>query len=238
MPTINLLPDDYHQRRQRRRANGMCLVLFAVVMAGVVGAVFVSERRVARAEAVAEQVESEYQQATGRIAEMQRLEAESERLQKKAEDTAALVERLPRSTLLAVITNWLPEHSSLREVVLEAKKVRVPSGKSKGKKKSKYDRVASERVAGLEPEIITVRITGLARTDVDVGQLLAHLNRSPLFVSARFIYSEETEVEGVVLREFQLEAVLNQSIDAIDVIGPQLDAAEPFGRDAPEGGPA
>ncbi|MBS3735021.1 MAG: hypothetical protein KGY99_08840 [Phycisphaerae bacterium] len=222
MPSINLLPDDYYKRRCQKRANTLCLVLFAVVMAGVVAAVLLSERRVARAEQVARDVEQQYQRAAQRIEQMQQLENEKARLDRKAQDTAALVERLPRSTLLALVTNWLPEYASLECFELETEQAKASSAAGR----SKFARVSRERSGAAPPEIVTLYITGRAKTDVDVGQFLARLNASRIIRSARFVYSEAKVYNDVPVREFQVEAVLNGNVDAADVVATDAAPAE------------
>lgn len=219
MSLVNLLPDDYYQRRRQRRANTLCLALFAVVMVGVMAAVFVSERRVRRAEQVAERVDRQYHRAAERIEQMQRLESEKQRLQQKARSTASLVERLPRSTLLALITNWLPADASLQHFELETEEVRPKRPASGGKsRRSKFSRMTGQGRQQHRGEAVTLCITGLAPTDVDVGQFMARLNASEVIRSARFIYSQEKVIDEVPLREFQIEAILNGDVDATDVL--------------------
>ena len=54
---------------------------------------------------------------------MQELEAVKRAMCKKAETTACLVERVPRSTLLGIVTNALPKGASLTKFILKTKTV-------------------------------------------------------------------------------------------------------------------
>ena len=52
MSLINLLPQDYYQRRQGQRTNIMCGVVFAVVMVGIVSASMVSRSKGNKTQAI------------------------------------------------------------------------------------------------------------------------------------------------------------------------------------------
>ena len=48
-------------------------------------------------------------------------------MRKKAELTASLIERVPRSALLAVVTQALPRHSCLVNLELQVRRVITPA---------------------------------------------------------------------------------------------------------------
>lgn len=205
MSIINLLPEEYIERRQRRRANLLCLVLFGVVMAGVLTAGLVSERSRMHTEAVRRRVEDSYAEAAKLIAQMQDLEHRKRTMLRKAELTSALLERIPRSYLLAVVTNALPPEATLRDVKLVRKKVITRAERGR-KAKSQED--------------LTMTVTGLAATDVEVARFIAHLARNPLSSAVDLVYSEEEQIKehDTVMREFQVEIVLRTDVDVIDIL--------------------
>src|ERR1039458_9805842 len=108
MGIINLLPQDYIAGRYRRRANWVCSILFAVVMAGVVGAAFVSDQNRRHTLEVSRRVDGDYAEAAKLIAQMQQLELQKALMLTKAGGSSALMERVPRSFLLGMLTNSLP----------------------------------------------------------------------------------------------------------------------------------
>ena len=73
MSHSSFLPDDYLAQKADRRTNLICLTLFGVVMAAVVGAFLVTNRQ--RTEALAEQksVNAAYQQAAEEISLLREL---------------------------------------------------------------------------------------------------------------------------------------------------------------------
>ncbi len=216
MSTINLLPDDYVQRRRRRRANILCLALFIVVMCGVVGAAVVSERSRQYTQQMLERVNADYEEAARLIEQMRTLEVQRYRMREKARMTASLVERTPRSTILAVITNARPKHTSLVKVELDTKRVFLRN-KTSGKR-SKFTTVSQRRAAMTAPMVVTMDILGKANTDVEVARFIANLARHPLIGSVDLAYSEELKEKDATYREFKIIVTLNNDVDALDAI--------------------
>src|SRR4030042_4436381 len=122
MSLVNLLPDDYIARQAQWRTNLLCTALFGVVMAGIVGAALVSEHNYARTRLVREQVNQSYADAAKLLEQMQTLEVKKKKLLDKAAGTTNLLERVPRSYLLATVTNALPEGGSLTKFILVGKR--------------------------------------------------------------------------------------------------------------------
>jgi len=218
MSTINLVPDDYRQRRARRRANILCLALFCVVMAGVAGAIVVSNRSLGHTRQTLDRVNREYARAADRIEQMHKLQAQRHQMEQRAEKTAALVERVPRSTVLAVITNARPPHTSLEKLTLETKESAAAGlGGS-----AKFAAIAGRR--GPPRMHVAVGVTGLASTDMEVSQFLAALSRHPLIAEADLVYSQAKAValEGadtdLAMREFKIRLRLRTGVDALDVL--------------------
>ena len=74
MSTINLLPQDYIDSQRRHRANFVCAVLFALVMAGISSAALICERQRQNLDELRERVQAAHDEATRLITEMQQLE--------------------------------------------------------------------------------------------------------------------------------------------------------------------
>lgn len=219
MSFVNLLPEDYIARQTQKRANLMCSVLFAAVMTGVLTAAVVSDQKHKRTLEVSGRVNQSYNDAGRLIEQMQKLDVTKHEMLKKAKLTADLLERVPRSYLLAVVANALPKGASLLEFKLATKRSKKLS--SSGKSKSRYKTASAKRKgksASKAPENLEVMITitGLAGTDLEVAQFITAMSHCSLMESVDLIYSQEEEIDEIVAREFQV--ILRLKSDA-DVVG-------------------
>ncbi len=232
MSIVNQLPEDYVAHQSQKRANLMCLLLFAVVMIGLAAAAVVSERKYRRTREVCERVNQSYDEAAKLIKEMQALDVTRHNMLKKANLTAALLERVPRSYILATITQALPKGASLTKFELSTKHIADSSTSTSNKPKSKYEAAAAknkpvpEQTAKKKTKV-AITITGLAGTDVEVGRFISAMDRCPLIESVDLVFSQEKKIEDSVVREF--EVVLHLKDDA-DVRRQSPDVETAVGR--------
>jgi len=212
MSIINLLPDDYILRRLQKRANVVCLALFAVVMAGVVGAALVSDRTLSRTRQVLRQVNSDYEEAAKLLAQLQELDSQRRAMLAKAKTTDALQERVPRSYLLGLVANSLAEGMSVLDLQVQVKQViarKAAPGPKYGNAGVKPDDVP--------PSTVEIEVKGIAGNDVEVARFIATLAGNQLIASVDLVYSQEKVVETVALREFHVKAELKPGVDVINV---------------------
>jgi Tfp pilus assembly protein PilN len=229
MTLINLLPEDYIRRKRAQRSNRLCLALFVVVMAGVLAAAIVSQRCRANTQSVLDRVDGEYQKAAAMMTELGQLQAQKQTMLEKAKSTSTLLERVPRSYLLAVVTNSLPPKASLLEVNLYPKQVIAPAEPVKD---AKFAAKSGQSAAPASRIIVEMDVSGLAETDVGVARFIANLARCPLAESVDLVYSQEKSIEvknakgdvvsKPLLRQFEVRMVLRNDVDVIDVIGKKL----------------
>lgn len=234
MSMINLLPEDYIERRGRRRANVLCLGLFVIVMIAVLGAWTVSERRLGHTEEVLERLNQQYTEAARQIDQMQRLEIQRQGLRRKAERTAALVGPVPQSTVLAVISNARPENLCLLEMELMVEKHVYRASRT-----TKFAREEDESPAEVVHRAIGLEITGLAGTDVEVAKFIANLVRHPLVEpgSVDLVYSEGAEFEDEAVRQFEIRLALRSNADVVAIAEEMRPAeGEPVQSPEPEPG--
>ena len=196
----------------------MCLILGVIVITAVAAASVVSERSSSHTQAVRDRVNASYTDAAKLISQMQLLEAQRTQMLHKAQVTASLVERVPRSTLLAVLTNALPKNCSLVDIELDTRHV-ISAAKplTKAKAGSKLTSASRQSVKNQTSQV-EIQITGRAGTDVDVARFIANLLGSPLMDSVDLVYSEEKLIDKVPVREFQIRLGLKPNADAIDVL--------------------
>jgi len=225
MSIINLLPQDYLKRRMQRRMNVLCSGLFAMVMIAVLAAVAVSDRSIRNTEEVARRVNASYEEASNMLEQLNQLQAQRKKMLAKAEMTSQLLERIPRSTILAVITNSIPAHASLisydmtTETII-ARSAAAPSGSSKARKGN--SKLIAQEAMGTAENTVTiitlVELEGLAGTDVDVARFIANLAINPLTKSVDLLFSQEEMIADMTCRKFRIRMELRENIDAREVV--------------------
>lgn len=224
MSTINLLPKDYLRRRMQRRVNVVSVILLAIVISGVVGAASVTDRSKSYTQQVRDRIQEEYEQAAQLIRQMQTLEARKAMMMRKAKLTAALVERVPRSTLLAIITNARPKGTSLLKVDLVTRVVKddsPPAGRLGPTGNTVLSTESRNRTGRKGKVVVDLAITGLAYSDADVAKFIANLASNRLVKTVDLSFSQEKAVKGVMVRQFQIRFRLRDNADAIDIAGKQ-----------------
>jgi Tfp pilus assembly protein PilN len=226
MKVISFLPDDYVERRARRRANIACVVIAGgslLVMGLGVALVFIAVVAVAGTRYV---VEQQYQEASRQIDQLKKLEDRKAGLMHKVELSTALLERVPRSCVLARLTNHLPANTSLLVLTMKVEEVEAKEPPADAKKDKAAGASAGQtppaggaKTPAAPPAKVgrkgkaetakvkqcTFRLDGLAPTDVQVAEYITHLLSDPIFQDVDLVFSEEFPYkEGIVMRRFQL----------------------------------
>jgi hypothetical protein len=164
-----------------------------------------------------------------RLAEMQEaikqfeeLQAKRREMMKTALTTAELIEPVPRSILLASLTNNLPTGVSLCDLKLVQKQSKqtapaaAPTSKyqaAQAPKGSPQD--AQETAASVNPEKLLethIDIGGIAPSDLQVAAYIERLTNSSLLDSVALVESKEFKAEGNTLRQFKLTAMLRKDV--------------------------
>ena len=218
MATINFVPDDYVQQRRASRANVLYLMLL-MTMLGAIGITFgFIKMRQRSVQAELTQLNQRMSQAQQQIAQLEELKLKSKEMMKTMVMTAELLEPVPRSIILASLTNNLPSGVSLVDFELHEKEVKVirpRAAKSAGG--SQYQKKAA-KAANAKPEppenIIetSLEIKGIAPSDIQVAGFIARLSGSILFDNVSLVESKELEVEKVKYREFRLKAMIKSEL--------------------------
>ncbi|MEX0743970.1 MAG: PilN domain-containing protein [Phycisphaeraceae bacterium] len=215
---MSFLPEDYLETRAARRTNIACLALFGVVMVALVAAYFVSSRQDTEVRDLHRQVNREFEEAARRIDQLEKLQAQKQQMVRKAQVTGVLLERVPRSLLLAELINHMPTTLSLIELDLETQVLRTaaPARTSLQREQQRQnDRQQAEQrpeIAVPETELL-LNLVGVAPTDVEVAQFMTSLGRHPMFHDVNLQFSEETTVQERKMRQFRIELKVDQDID-------------------------
>lgn len=208
MATINFVPDDYIEQRQSSRANLLYLMLLTAML-GAIGVTFgfiKMRQRDVQAELAA--LESRMVKANEQIAQLEELKVKSKTMMKTMVVTAELLESIPRSIVLASITNDLPSGVSLAELDLNTKETKIVKPKAK-------TAAGAAAAQAEEAQVIvetTLNLKGIAPSDIQVASYIANLSRSILLDNVELVESKELDVEGVVFREFKLKAALKPGL--------------------------
>ncbi len=227
MSTSSFLPEDYLAKRAEKRTNLISLALFAIVMSAVFGAFLVTNRQWAQVKSAQETINASYQDAGKQIQELTELERQRDDMLNKAELAAALVERVPRSILLAELINRMPPQLGVLEFDLRSERrqpvrrtvEREGNQRISGNNRRRTREQADEEVTKVEaPQyLVTVTMVGAAPTDLEVSRYMAELNAYPLLRDVTLEYSEERELYGRKMRQFRIRMTLSPEADVSQV---------------------
>jgi len=227
MVNINFVPDDYAQSNESRRTNLIYLVLFAVVMTALGGS-FVSIKIRQRACRTSEEmVNARMTEIQEAIKQFEELQTKKREMMKTALTTAELLEPVPRSILLASLTNNLPPGVSLSEVNMIQK---ISKQSAAAMKTSKYQAAQAQKTASQsngsqqtaksqtnEPENpeklleTHINIGGIAPSDLQVASYIEQLSNSSLLDNVALIESKEYKLTDGTVRQFKLSAMLRKN---------------------------
>ena len=216
---LSFLPDDYLERKARRRTNAICAVLFCVVISAIGGAFTVTEKSMREIEDQYTKVQDQYTSAAKRIEQVQQMQDKQRKMAQQAELTAGLLEKVPRSFILAELTNGIPEGVSLLDFRLDSVVQSGPPPKPKTAFEIRQAQVNATQGGILNiatPQAkqydVTMRINGVATSDNLVGDFIGSLSKSKMFHDVNLLFTEEmkqSEDSDVKLRKFQIELKLD-----------------------------
>lgn len=229
----SFLPPEYVKNKSQVRANFFALLLFTLVMAGVIGAFVVNHQRWRNVHAQAEVISAQFAEEATKIDQLKGLEAQRTDLLDRAEVVTALIDRVPRSVLMAEIVRDLPEGIVLTLVGLNGERARPPAPpadpKARGKApttRSIAGRAAAPAEAKPAPEKVlpprfthTVTIEGLSTENGKIADYLGLLKASPLFSDVEVALITGTVVEEVGYRRFKMTMKLREQANARQVVG-------------------
>lgn len=224
----SFLPEDYITRRSEARTNYITLALFVVVLFGVIGAFFVTNQRWEEVRVEQAKVNDDYKKEAAKIEQLKNLEKQRAQMIDKAEVTTALIERVPRSVLLAELVTRMPANITLETLELKSKRIDPPKPtadpKGKGAAKPKDLSAAKNKPGsdntGKAAEVkaprfeYTVEMTGLAAENTDVSDFLTGLKSCDLLENVDLAYIQTAIVSDQEFRKFAVGAKLREGADA------------------------
>jgi Tfp pilus assembly protein PilN len=223
---LSFLPEDYIEKKYTRRANVVCAALLLLAGGGIACAFSLLRGANARVEAAFSEVDNKYLDAARKIEQVKRMHEKQREVVHHAELAASLVEKIPRSNVLAEITNSLPTGVSLLDVIMHSSLHQdtgaVPQSsfaQHKAAQEQDANAVAAPRYD------VKLTITGIANDDVQVAQLMTHLSHSTLFSSVNLVISDvyqpqqsdrPKDEKAPQLRKWQIEMMLNPQAEVHD----------------------
>jgi Tfp pilus assembly protein PilN len=231
MAKINFVPNDYIQQRQSSRANLMYLTLLAALLGGIGVTFSIIKMRQRAVQADLDAVNAKMAQAKEQIAQLEELKTKGKTMMKSMVMTAELLEPVPRSIILACLTNNMPSGVSLLEVEMKEKETKVaiapaetaagtakPAAAAKpGAKPSQYQAASAKnkKAAPVETKTLlenNIEIEGIAPSDIEVASFISNLSSSILLDSVELVESKEEDIDGVKFRQFRLRTSLKQNL--------------------------
>lgn len=204
---LSFLPDDYLERKGRRRANALCAGLSVVVMGAIAAAFWTSERSMREVEGRLDKVAKDYADAAKSIEQANKIEAQQQKIVRQADLAASLVEKVPRSNLLAEFTNRLPPGTSLLDLSLESRTKSVPQAPTAAPAAAAPrpgQPAASAPPQALEFDVY-LKMTGLADTDSQVAEFMQNLYACHLVTNVQLLATEPFKHDDREMRRFQIE---------------------------------
>jgi Tfp pilus assembly protein PilN len=205
---LDFLPEDYLERKARRRTILICAVLAGIVMAAIGAAFSITERINRQADQRKQEVDLKYAEEAKQIQQIQQVEQKQQKMARQAELAASLLEKIPRSNILAEVTNAVPSDVSLLEFSLNSIRRSAPAAVAAS------DPTKASAAAQPQPIAydVQLKVSGIAANDVQVAEFIRRLSHDDLFQDVNLIISDEfSQGEEKKLRRFQVEMNLNQN---------------------------
>lgn len=219
MININFVPDDYVQSAESRKTNIMYLVLFFIVMAGLTGAFLTIKLRLRALNAREALVNDKITSAKDAIKQFEELQEKRKSTLKTALTAAELLEPVPRSVLLALLTNNLPPGVSLLRLNLVQKQPKAAKLSPSSNYKARQAAKAAAAAPKISPEKLLVThidIHGIAPSDLQVAAYIKQLIGAALLDNVALVESKEYKTEQMTFRQFKLTAMLRKDVHLTD----------------------
>ena len=213
MVKIDFVPNDYIQQRRSSRANFMYLILFVAFM-GVVGVTFsIIKIRQRAVESALVAVDTRMAEAQGQITQLEELQINGKTMMRTMAMTAELLDPVPKSVILACLTNNMPGGVSLLELKLTVKEAKPSASKSASASQYQAASAAAGTAVSKEKILEThIEIKGIAPSDIEVANYIAQLGDSILLTNVALVESKEHKIDKTKFREFKLTAVLKKDV--------------------------
>ena len=226
--SASFLPEDFVVETRQRRTGLLAAILFPVMVVAVFAAFLVTNRQWNEVRAAQASVDRETERVAREISEMKSLEKIRAQMNAKADLARGLLEPVPRSVLLAVLTNTMPSKVALTALELRSEEIKPAKVDPKAAAKSDAQARAAKPAgakpragASATPEVVPepirrrthLVVVGLAPSLLEVGRWMTALERVPVFSTVRLELMEEKALDGLHLSEFRIAIRIEPDAD-------------------------
>lgn len=216
MATQNsFLPEDYLDRKIARRTNLICVGLFLVMIAAIGAAFYVQNRQDVGTRGELVDVNNAFTKRADQLRQIKLLQEQQQQMIDKAKVVRQLVERVPRSIILAEMVNNMPPALSLLEFDLETKATpasRNLTALDRAKAKQDKDKAEADGKVEIVPRQVFVDIEGIAKKENQITEFMGNLTHHALFMNVGLEFIEQDTIEQTDLFRFRIRMELDQSV--------------------------
>ena len=211
---VSFLPEDYLDGKIQKRTSLICTMLFAIVIAAVGVAFWMTEKSVKAVGVEHDNVNRQFLEAAIPIERFHKMQDQRLKMELRAALSSSLIEKAPRSYLLAEVTRSLPAHVSLLDFGLDSRP-RVIAAAAASPNAFEIKKPDAKTDTGPRYYDVSFKITGTAENDMQVAAFMNQLARSPLFREVNLVVSDEFQLspKDVKLRKFQIEMNLTPDVE-------------------------
>jgi Tfp pilus assembly protein PilN len=216
MSKIDFVPDEYIQQRESNRANLMYIALLIAVLFGMGLTFSLLKMRQSKVNEEVVALDDRLYKANEQIRLLDELEAKGKAMMKTALITAELPDLVPKSVILATLTNNLPDGVSLTRIRMYDKEISVRAN-TVNNGKTQFQKAKAAAAKGAAEENIKIKesfidLQGEAVDDVEVADYIALLGEAFLFSSVGLVESSQKEVEEEKFRSFKLRVKVKRGV--------------------------
>ena len=225
MVNINFIPDDYIQNNESRRVNLICITLLSIILVAIGGAFGAIRMRQHTLNTRETAIDAELAKKKEQIKTVDQLQKQRNTMWTTALTTAELIDPVPKSVLLASLTNSLPKGVSLlklsliqKEQAAKPQQTKAPADKYQAMQ-DKEKSAAAQKVSQEKMLETQISIEGVAPSDIEVASYIEQLSTSALLTDVALVESSQMAKAGAKqdtsdekMRRFKLTASLRKDI--------------------------
>lgn len=228
MININFIPDDYIQNNESKRTNLLCIGLLSIILVAIAGAFGAIKTRQHTLNMRESALDAELIKKKEQIKTVEQIQKQRNAMWTTAVTTVELIELVPKSVLLALLTNNLPKDVSLLKIGLIQKEqpasaqAKPPADKYQAMQDNEKQ-AAGQKVSREKMLETHIEIEGIAPSDIEVASYIEQLSGSALLKNVALVESAQMlkpgakqDETGEKIRRFKLSAMLNKEIVITD----------------------
>lgn len=211
----SFLPEDYLERKIARRTNLICVGLCLVMIVAIVAAFYVQRQQEQGTTTQLVEVNANFTKRAEQLRQIKELQDRQQQMINKAKVVRQLVERIPRSIILAEIVNNMPPSLSLLAFELETKtapKARNLDSLSRAKAKQQEDKEKQDGKVEIVPRQVFINIDGVAKNENEITEFMGNLTHHTLFKEVGLEFIKTDTIEKTDLFRFGITLELNQDV--------------------------